>query len=409
MNDSAVGPAAGFIFQFQKALVMLADLQNTKEYISVEKVDDAAAHKEDSTVIATTQAKHTISSSGTTFGDTSYALWRTFEIWISKLEGKTFTDQTVFYCTTNSKISPDALLRRFKDAPTFEEAKAIVETLCATLQSKLENRKKKDSSLGKSMSQIIALIQYALSKEAELKLLWQKLAIEDEADFKEAFLNKVHAFSQGTSQSQLDSIYEEFYGWIVNASLAKWKNAAEATFTKESFNNKFQLIRNSPSIVNAIFRTKSSLGEVDYKEVQEKQKELFVRQIEDMDWRKDIKERKVKTAILEFIYHDIELKYVIDKGDYTQPDFDVFLKECESAWQQIFDACYALELESYTPAQRNEIARRVYDRIMNDIKLEFKDGYCFTTGNTYMRNGCFLKLSNIPSIGWHPEWETKYK
>jgi hypothetical protein len=46
---------------------------------------------------------------------------------------------------------------------------------------------------------------------------------------------------------------------------------------------------------------------------------------------------------------------------------------------------------------------------MNDIKLEFSDGLSFNTNNEYIRNGSFLKLSDIPTIGWHPEWETKYK
>jgi len=408
-DDSAAGPAAGFIFQFQKALVLLADLQNVKDYISIEQVDDVAAHKDDSTVIITAQAKHSIASSGTTFEDTSYSLWRTIQVWIMKLVTNTFTDQTTFVCTTNKKIPNDALLRQFKGAKTFDDAKGIIEAIHTTQQGKFARWTKKDSAKGKSMSQIINLIEYALSRPAEIKIIWENLNIEDEANFKDSFLNRIHAITPAITPQRRDRIYEEFYGWIIHTSLAKWKNAVDATITKESFNNKFHIINSAPSIINAIFRTKSALGTIDDRDIKNKQSELFVRQIEDMDWREDVKNRKVKTAILEFIYHDIELKHVIDKGDYTQLDFDAFLAECERTWQEIFDSHFALDLDAYTTAERNEIARTVYTSIMQNVTLAFNGGYTFTTDNAYMRNGCFLKLSNIPTIGWHPEWEQKYK
>lgn len=389
--------------------MLLADLPSATDYVSIELVDDAAAHKEDDTVIATAQAKHSISSSGTTFEDTSYALWRTIELWISKLEVASFTTQTAFYCTTNKEIPPGTLLRRLKDASTYEEAALIIESLLEMQQQKLARWKRTTGPKSRGMADIVGLIKYALSKPAELKILWTNLNIEDNADFKLAFLNKIHVVTPSVTPYQRSRIYEECYGWIVITCLAKWRNSKAATISKEQFNNKLHIILNSPAIVKAIFRTKKSIGEIGEKEMINRQHELFVRQIEEIEWRQDVKERKVRTAILEFIYHEIELKYVIDKGDYTAPDFDIFLKTCRDAWQRIFDRHFPLELEKYTPAERHDIARTIFDNIMNDLQLEFKDGFCFTTDNAYMRNGSFLKLSNIPTIGWHPEWEAKYK
>ena len=80
MSDSAKGPLAGYLFQFEKALLLLAELDKVTDSISIEDVDDIATHADDGTVLMTIQAKHSISSSGTTYEDTSHALWRTIEI-----------------------------------------------------------------------------------------------------------------------------------------------------------------------------------------------------------------------------------------------------------------------------------------------------------------------------------------
>lgn len=108
MNDSAKGPAAGYIFQFEKALLMLTKLDKD-DFISIENVDDIAVHKNGSVYI-TVQAKHRISSSGMTFQDTSYSLWRTLQIWIQKIEKGIFNDETQFVCSTNKIIPKDSLL-----------------------------------------------------------------------------------------------------------------------------------------------------------------------------------------------------------------------------------------------------------------------------------------------------------
>src|SRR5690242_17548715 len=112
MSDTAKGPLAGYLFQFEKALLLLSSLEFDDDYISIEEVDDISTHHDDGAVLVTYQAKHSISSSGTTFEDTSHALWRTFQIWIEKLEKGVFSDDTKFICTTNKSISTSSLLSK---------------------------------------------------------------------------------------------------------------------------------------------------------------------------------------------------------------------------------------------------------------------------------------------------------
>ena len=142
MSDSAAGPLSGYLFQFEKALLLLSNLENRTDYITIESVDDIATHAENGTVIMTAQAKHSISNSGTTFQDTSYALWRTLQLWIEKLENKTFNAKTKFICSTNKVIPSDALVNKLKSESADDAIKLITELL-KSQQDKLSKSKNK--------------------------------------------------------------------------------------------------------------------------------------------------------------------------------------------------------------------------------------------------------------------------
>lgn len=49
-SDSAVGPLAGYLFQFEKALLYLSELEKPTEFISIEEVDDVSTHAPDGSV-----------------------------------------------------------------------------------------------------------------------------------------------------------------------------------------------------------------------------------------------------------------------------------------------------------------------------------------------------------------------
>lgn len=100
MTDSASGSISGFLFQFEKALVLLANLDNTRDVVSIEQVDDVAIQNDEGLVLVTVQSKRSIAPNGTTFEDTSKSLWRTLQIWIEKLDSGIFNNSTKFVCFT---------------------------------------------------------------------------------------------------------------------------------------------------------------------------------------------------------------------------------------------------------------------------------------------------------------------
>ncbi|MDL2282526.1 hypothetical protein LJC44_05410 [Parabacteroides sp. OttesenSCG-928-G06] len=406
MSDSAKGPSSGYLYQFEKALLLLSELESSNDYITIEDVDDIAAHKENGTVILTIQAKHSISNSGTTFEDTSYALWRTLQIWINKLENNTLNRNTEFICATNKSINNKSLLSKIKDDPIDKVYKAIEKILDV---QKAKYAKLTQQSRKTSINKIITLIEIVLSKKSSFEVIKKNLKIHENKDIKIQFLNKIHQFGDETTDEQRERIWEEFYGWITNRSLFQWKNGDNAKFEKRQFDNKLKLILGSHSIINAIFRTKEKLGiQLSDSDFQRMRTETFVRQIEDIERRKDAKERIIQDAIIDFHYFEIELMHIITKGDYTEEDFDKFTEVCYKEWRKYFDRIVVKELTEYSDKEKNDLAIGVFDGIMNDIKVMFDDSFNFSTNNKYIQNGSFLRLSNEPRIGWHPEWGIKY-
>jgi hypothetical protein len=409
MADTAKGPAAGYIFQFEKALLMLSKLDKN-DFISVENVDDIAVHKNGS-VFITIQAKHSISSSGTTFQDTSYSLWRTLQIWIQKIEKGIFTEETQFVCSTNKVIPKDSLLRFIK-LKLFSEVVQKIEILLETQRKKLEEVKIKDKSSGNSIKKIIQLIEYVLNKKHLLEIVKERLFISDKENIRENFYNQLNLGSKKITPLQRDNIFDNFYGWLVQRCVAKWCNNKIATLTKFEFDDKWYHINTNSSIIEAIFRTKKQLDTLDIVDhfiIQKLKPELFVQQIEDIEWRSEAKERIIKDAIINFIYRDNELNFIIDDGNYTQVDFDEFVENCLETWQKHFDIIISKENSDYSKEEKNDLAKKIFLEVMNEKTLKFKESIEFNISNEYFLKGSFLKLSNIPRIGWHPEWNEKYK
>lgn len=403
MSDLASGSASGYIYQFEKALLTLSSLQNSKDFVSIESVDDVAAHDEKGFVLMTFQAKHSILSTGTTFEDTSKALWRTLEIWTQKIDNKTFNDKTVFVCSTNKKLSDDSLLSKIKKE-NFSNVLLLINNLLTTQKTKLLTAKK-----GTHIQKIIDYIEFVLSSQSSFEIIKNNIIIEDEENAKEKFFSELHLGNDNYTDISRNAIYEEFYGWISLRAKSKWLNSDLANFSKNDFDRKHYQITTNSSIMNAVFRTKKLLGAIDEHLISKVRQEVFVTQLEDIKRNKGAKERIILKAIHDFIYSDVEIKHIIVKGDYTEYDFEVFVEQCKIHWQELYDSKVLKELDEYNEDDKNSISIEIYDTIMKSIELKFKEGFGFTTESEYVKNGCFLNLSNKPEIGWRPDWQIKYK
>ena len=191
VTDTAKGPLSGYLFQFERALLLLSSLETDTDYVSIEDVDDIATHKSDGTVLISDQSKHSISQSGSTFADTSYALWRTFQIWIEKFEAGIFDKNVTFICSTNKPISSNSILHFICNNP-FDEVSDRISNLRTSQGEKLDQLIKEDPSKGKSIKAILDLVDFIIKKIDVFEVIQPSIKIDDNSGLKESIHNKLH-------------------------------------------------------------------------------------------------------------------------------------------------------------------------------------------------------------------------
>lgn len=408
MSDLAKGSVAGFIFQFEIALLELSQL-NVGESISIEKVDDIGKEDDKGTYLCTIQAKHSICLSGSNFGNTSVDLWKTINNWIDKVKLKTLDETNEFIAVTNQKIPNNSIIRDFNKL-SFDDLFQKVIDLKLSQQIAYDEKIKIDAKKGKTIKETISRLEKVISHKEEFKVILRKFKFTEMVSAKEEFLNKTF-LNALDSDDKKNSIYQKFCGWITETSFENWKNGREAVFSKSQFDKKYALIISNHTLIEGIFRTKRQLSTevvIDINSVDKN--ELFIRQIEDID--RPFNDEIVRDAILDYIMSDIEISYLITNKDgvtMIKSDFEEFQDKCLEKWSDVKKRYIRKPISKYSDDEIIEISCNIYDEIMQQIKVSYQDSYAFNDTNRYIQNGTFLKLSNIPKIGWHPDWETKYK
>lgn len=401
MSDSAVGSISGYLYQFERALFLLCSLEDKDYFITIEKIDDIAIHSDESSILLLEQDKHSILESSSTFKDTDYALWRTIQLWIQKLQTGIINKETKLQCSTNKEISEKSLLRFIKDND-FKKVKQKFIELRISQQTKLDNYKTKGGSRGKTVSQNLSLIDFALANENELETIVNNIELNVSENLKESIISKLHI--EAYSDLQKNKIYDDLFGWLTSTCFHNWTSSSHAEISKLQFSERFRLCLNSPSIINAIFRAKKDI-DISPVQFEEKKDELFVKQINCLKFSSRSKEHFIRKSIEDFIRYEIEHTHIISLGNLTKEDFLDFLENCKGEWENYFHSKLTKEVDEYTEDELSEIGSSIYSYIINELKITFKNDVSFNIENMYVKNGSFLKLSNIPEIGRHPNWE----
>lgn len=408
MSDLAKGSVAGFIFQFEVALLELAQL-NANESISIEKVDDIGKEDDKGVYICTIQAKHSISMSSSNFGTTSVDLWKTINNWIDKVKAKTLNESNDFLAITNQKIPNNSIVREFNKI-SFDELFKKVLILKNKQQEDYEEKIKLDAEKGKTIKATITRLEKVIAHKSEFEIIIKKFKFREEANVKEDFLNKTFLNSIESIEKRND-IYQRFYGWISETSFENWKANKEAVFSKSLFDRKYAFIISSHTLIEGIFRTKRQLNENEVIDINKINKnELFIKQLEEIN--REFNDEIIRRAIIDYIMCDIEITYLITNVNgtiLTRSDFEEFQEKCEDKWNDIKKKHIRKSFDKYSDDEIIEICSNIYDEIIGEVKVSFQDTYDFNDNDRYIQNGTFLKLSNIPKIGWHPQWELKYK
>lgn len=399
-NHTAGAQAIGFDYQFYYFMFLLLDLK-VGEKIGFEVKDDVHIDKSDGSTVLL-QTKHTIqkdaSGSSINLTDLDVDLWKTISNWSVLIKSKkNFIDKHFFVLVTNknennNKFIKSALDYKYNISKDIESVLKVVNDL-------------KDNTTNQTIKKYIS--NFLKIGKKKQKLFLNKLSIETG---NEKIIQKIkNRILENVRQEKkyVDIIYNSLYSNLQTSKFldVKDKNRFEISF--DDFNKKFGScfkvsIENSP-----LPKRNLSVILPDNLESQP-----FIQQLLDIE-----ETQSGSNDIIRYTTH--MLQFINDFTFWTEEENFLMLTEAE----EFKDNSITLWANEFKSKYRN-IQNQVNDgadinNLEKDIKnlgIEIVD-FLRTKNLTLKRqpiglnhsNGHFYALSNDLEIGWHFNWEAKYK
>jgi hypothetical protein len=386
-NHLASGPAAGYTFQFERALYWLAQ-SPAGSAIGVETEDDVAIRLRDGSRMLE-QDKHSIQEQAEPFGDRSKDLWNTLSIWVTALDnGELDSEMTKFLMVTN-KALPDCIGKRISNAKTKEEIDECIDALKAAAA-------KPSETIRTSTEKVLAT-----SSEKHLRAIILNCEMLDEAsgasglDLSKSTIAELQIPVGFTKDA--DSIVNELHGWLQRQVLDLWQKRQPAWIWRDSFVNQFHAVLDRRKRQQTRERSANLIPVFDEQLGREKGRD-YVKQlylVTDEDCR-------VEDAIREFIRCNIEKNRLSADGNITDQDWIDFEENLKSRWNKIYSRLKRLS--------RDESEEDIGFKVLTETTDEHRERLAgVETEQVYLTSGTYHRMADRLVVGWHPRFEELMK
>lgn len=380
-SNDASGPAAGYLFQPEKALLRLARAPIDAS-IGVETGDDVVESRSGE-VTHSEQLKNQQAKSGNPFANRSEALWKTLSIWVKNNDIAGNRAQSHLILSSNRIVPEDCLARTLDLAKDGGAVQQAVKKLKETGSNPSNSiREYADEVLG--------------STEERLMDIVARIRVDDSAGDIGGIRAQTIAFLQLPSNVDGEAVYNSLLGWL-STSLKELWDAGEAGWIRcEAFANQKQSVIDDYRRGSFSARTASAIS-VTSEEQDAKRGDLFVQQLQIIELDDD----EILDAIIEVVRESKETTRLYRDGVITYQEFEERDERLHTRWKQIF--------------RRN--ARSAAS--LTEEQIGFKVFYDTTDHNEsigtikpierYMTAGALHRLANDLEnqfwIGWHPKFK----
>ena len=386
-NHSAPGPAAGYAFQFERALYWLSK-SPAGFAIGIETQDDVAILQKDGTRTLE-QNKHSIQEKAAPFGDRSKDLWNTLSIWLSALEeGELETGKARFLMVTN-KTLPDCIAKQLSNAKTIEETDECINALTSAAANPSE-------TIREFTEKVLAAPSAKYLREIILNC-----ELIDEASGASGVTLRESTIAElqipATFTKDAESILDELHGWIRGQVLALWQTRTPAWISRDRFVTQFHAVLDRRKRQKGRERTANLIPVYDEQIGREKGRD-FVKQIylvTDDDGRVD-------ESIREFIKCNVEKTRLSADGNITDQDWIDFEDTLRSRWAKISSREKRFGL--------SKLEEDVGFKILTETTDEHRERLAgIETEQVYLTSGTYHRMADRLVVGWHPRFEELMK
>ena len=393
------GQSIGFDYQFYYFVFLLVQLHHG-ETIGYEVKDDIHIQKPDDKIVLM-QAKHTVETNAdgkrvnlTTLDED---MWKTLSIWSKAISTSETEDikKYEFILVTNKNVQNNQFItciEKFKNDNTLNNVRNTI----------LDIRKKTKSET------IQVYIDTVKNLEDEkLALFIKNITFEVNTDnLIEQIKRKLRDRLFKPDEDRLEQIFNSL---ITNISMAKYlilDKQEKFELTYEDFSQKFRKCFKLNFKKNTLPKRAINIEFPDSMEDQ-----IFIRQLLEIgDLEKKSSDIKTYTSYMLEAFNSLE-KW-ISEGDVLPTDVVDFEENSILYWKNEFTAKYrrirnTLSDGINTNDVENEI--KLLSLELLDVIRKKELRLSNTDLEIKLSNGYYYYLSNEPKIGWHLNWEEKYK
>ena len=380
----------GFEYQLYYFMLLALELKSG-ERIGFEVKDDIHIEKDNGKTILF-QAKHTIHENQN-LTELDADLWKTLSVWAGFIKGNggNFLDNHSFVLVTNKNAENNEFIN------TFSSQNIDI------ILSKLNGLKDKTSS--RTIKEYIKNI-LSLGK-SNIKQFIPKLAVITVDDIiikiKDKILEKTYQCSF------VEPIFESLHSNIRQAQYFDTRNNKKFEFTCEDFSKRFGKCFRIAFEKQQLPKRNYPLLDFDNLENQ-----IFIKQlldIGDINKNKDVQLiRDYTTQMLNALknfsdWMDIGIILPTDIDDFERNNITMWKNEFRSKYRKLNEkidgGTSIIELESEIKDLANELVNYLRRQ---DLSIQGFQPLGFD-----LSNGHFYVLSDALKIGWHYDWENKYK
>jgi hypothetical protein len=379
-RHSAPGSAAGYTYQFGRALSWLA-IGSGNFMVCIESLDDVSVEMVDGSILLE-QDKYSTQETGNPISDHSVALWKTLSLWADFLIE---TDkQYKFLLVTNRPVTANSIIRRISDAETEEQISSIVQELMKIAHSPSDTIevfcKKVCTCEYEVLRQLIKQTRLSSSDSAGTE--WETICID--------IITCLRLPTPLVDQSR--SIINELLGWVIQNCMHAWQSRKPAAITSQAFFNALDRVRERRRRQRVTARSPKEVP-ITPDDLAGIGNEMFVEQLKLIDSPGET----IDDAINDFIRYGKEVIRLTESGEYTPRDWEEFETELEARWKRIFERIQRL----HDHEEERRRGERAYHETTTDYYARLKGE---STEYSYFTSGAYHRLADELEVGWHPRF-----
>jgi hypothetical protein len=382
-EHTSPGSAAGFGYQFQRALHWLA--RSPAGYrVGIETDDDVSVRTASDLPHALEQDKHSIRGQTNPFADRSIGLWKTLSIWVSAVsDGELIVKEAILLLATNGSVSP-GLATQIAAAEDDTSAKSCIDALEVVGENPSE-----------TIRPYVEIVLDSSRRAALVQVIRRcKLIDGNDASAGDSLIGEIASVLQlpAWHSAQADSVVEELLGWMHRCALECWRSGKQYWVERDHFVNQLHAILDRRHRAKARERAENLLP-VDDVSLGAHRGKGFVRQLHLITDDATL----VDGAIRDFLRCGIEKLRLSAEGNITDDDWLALESELISRWQKIHPRILRMSREKSEEDQGFEVFVETTEG--HRARLAGQE-----TEQTYLTSGTYHRLANTAVVGWHPRF-----